>query len=66
MTRKALEIGATVCGVRVFDRTTIPAFLTAAGLVDIEQQLRGISQFVAAYRPDHDAGRRWVRHSTVC
>jgi len=30
----------------VFDRTTIPAFFAAAGLIDIDQQLRGISQFV--------------------
>src|SRR5262249_17522386 len=49
--RKGLEIGATVCGVRVFDRTTVPAFLRAAGLIDIDQQLRGISQFVMARRP---------------
>src|SRR5215217_252188 len=57
--RKALELGATVCGVRVFDRTTIPVFLAAAGLVDIEQQLRGISQFVVARRPERDTGVPW-------
>jgi SAM-dependent methyltransferase len=51
LTRKALELGATICGVRVFDRTTVPTFLAAAGLVDIKQQLRGISQFVVARRP---------------
>jgi SAM-dependent methyltransferase len=50
--RRALKLGATICGVRVFDRTTIPAFLTAAGLIDIDQQLRGISQLVIARRPD--------------
>jgi SAM-dependent methyltransferase len=51
LTRKGLELGATICGVRVFDRTTVPTFFAAAGLVDIEQQLRGISQFVVARRP---------------
>jgi ubiquinone/menaquinone biosynthesis C-methylase UbiE len=51
LARKALELGATMCGVRVFDRTTVPTFFAAAGLVDIEQQLRGVSQFVAARRP---------------
>jgi SAM-dependent methyltransferase len=50
--RKGLELGATICGVRVFDRTTIPAFFAAVGLVDIDQQLRGISQFVIARRPE--------------
>ncbi|MGX9791856.1 class I SAM-dependent methyltransferase [Mycobacterium sp. MMS18-G62] len=55
--RKALELGATVCGVRIFDRTTVPAFLAAAGLIDIDQRLRGISQFVVARRPEGDTGR---------
>ena len=50
--RTAVELAAAVCGVRVFDRTTIPAFLTAAGLIDVEQDLQGISQFVTARRPD--------------
>ena len=52
LVRKAIELGATVCGVRVFDRTTIPAFLAAAGLTDIDQEVRGISQFVVARRPE--------------
>jgi SAM-dependent methyltransferase len=52
LVRKGLELGATICGVRVFDRTTVPAFFAAAGLVDIEQELRGISQFVTARRPE--------------
>lgn len=51
LARKALELGATICGVRVFDRSTIPAFFAAAGLVDIHQQLRGITQLVTARRP---------------
>jgi hypothetical protein len=38
--------------VRVFDRSTVPAFFAAAGLVGIDQQLRGISQFVVARRPE--------------
>jgi SAM-dependent methyltransferase len=50
--RKGLELGAAMCGVRVFDRTTVPAFFAAAGLTDIDQQVRGISQFVMARRPD--------------
>ena len=50
--RKGLELGAAICGVRVFDRTTVPAFFAAAGLLDIDQQLRGISQFVIARRPE--------------
>jgi SAM-dependent methyltransferase len=50
--RKGFELGAMICGVRVFDRTTLPAFFAAAGLIDIDQQLRGISQFVIARRPD--------------
>ena len=52
LVRKGLELGAAVCGVRVFDRTTVPAFFAAAGLTDIEQQLHGISQFVVARRPE--------------
>lgn len=52
LVRKALEIGATICGVRVFDRTTLPAFFDAAGLTDINQQLRGTSQFVTARRSE--------------
>ena len=50
--RKGLELVAAICGVRVFDRTTVPAFFAAAGLLDIEQELRGISQFVLARRPE--------------
>jgi SAM-dependent methyltransferase len=52
LVRRGLELGATICGVRVFDRSTIPAFFAAAGLVGIDQQLRGISQFVVARRPE--------------
>lgn len=60
LARKGLELGATICGVRVFDRTTVPTFLAAVGLVDIEQQLRGISQFVVARLPeDASEFRRW-------
>jgi hypothetical protein len=57
--RKGLELGATICGVRVFDRTTLPAFFAAAGLIDIDQQLRGISQFVIARRPDVTEIESW-------
>jgi len=51
LVRKGLELGAAICGVRVFDCTTVPTFFAAAGLVDIDQQLRGVSQFVVARRP---------------
>jgi SAM-dependent methyltransferase len=51
LVRKGLEVGAAICGVRVFDRSTVPTFFAAAGLVDVEQQLRGISQFVVARMP---------------
>jgi SAM-dependent methyltransferase len=59
LVRKGLELGATICGVRVFDRTAVPTFFAAAGLVDIEQQLRGISQVVVARRPEQvtESGR---------
>jgi SAM-dependent methyltransferase len=50
--RKGLEIGAVICGVRVFDHTTVTAFLAAAGLTDIDQRPRGKSQFVSARRPE--------------
>ena len=52
LARKALALGATICGMQVFDRTTVPAFFEAAGLIDIDQQLRGVSQFVMACRPE--------------
>jgi SAM-dependent methyltransferase len=55
LVRKGLELGAEMCGVRVFDRTTVPAFLAATGLIDIDQQLRGISQFVMARRPEQES-----------
>ena len=60
LVQKALELGATICGVRVFDRTTVPMFFAAAGLIDVEQQLRGMSQFVVARRPQQTTGSgRW-------
>ena len=58
--RRVLALGAAICGVRVFDRATVPTFFAAAGLVDIEQQLHGISQFVVARRPGQVTEfRRW-------
>ena len=60
--RKGLELGAEMCGVRVFDRTTVPCFFAAAGLTDIDQQLRGISQFVMARRPER-ASDPWLTRS---
>jgi ubiquinone/menaquinone biosynthesis C-methylase UbiE len=49
--RHALRLGARVCGVRIFDRDAIPGYFAEAGLGEIDQQLRGITQFVAAHRP---------------
>ncbi|OBF33258.1 hypothetical protein A5724_19500 [Mycobacterium sp. ACS1612] len=51
LSRKAIKLAATVCGVRVFDATTIPAVLKSAGMTDIEQHVRGVSQFITARRP---------------
>jgi SAM-dependent methyltransferase len=63
--RKAIAVGATICGVRVFDRTTVPAFFAAAGLTEIDQQLRGISQFVTARRPDQGTALdRWLARTS--
>jgi hypothetical protein len=63
--RKVIAVGATICGVRVFDRTTVPAFFAAAGLTDIDQQLRGISQFVTARRPgEGSALDRWLTRTS--
>jgi SAM-dependent methyltransferase len=65
LVRQGIALGAVICGVRVFDRTTIPAFLAAAGLVDIDQQLRGISQIVTARRPQQrPALDRWRTRSS--
>jgi SAM-dependent methyltransferase len=50
--RKVLELGAAICGVRVFDRGNVPAFFADAGLTEIDQQLRGISQFITARMPE--------------
>ncbi len=61
LVRKGLELGAEMCGVRVFDRATVPAFLAAAGLTDVDQQLRGISQFVMARRPERESDPRRTR-----
>jgi SAM-dependent methyltransferase len=65
LVRKGIALGAVICGVRVFDRTTIPAFLAAAGFVDVDQQLRGISQIVTARRPRQwPALDRWPTRSS--
>ncbi|WP_162461888.1 class I SAM-dependent methyltransferase [Mycolicibacterium sp. CBMA 234] len=50
--RRALEFCARSGGTRTFDRNTVTAAMTSAGLTDIEQQLRGMSQFVTARRPE--------------
>ncbi|HZQ32613.1 MAG TPA: class I SAM-dependent methyltransferase [Mycobacterium sp.] len=60
MLRTGLQLGATICGVRMFDRTTVPAFFAAAGLADIDQRLRGISQFVIARRPKQESDYRMI------
>lgn len=38
--------------VHVFDRDEITGALARYGLVDIEQQVSGVAQFVSARRPD--------------
>jgi hypothetical protein len=38
-------------GVRMFDRDELTGILRASGLVDIQQQLHGVAQFVTARRP---------------
>jgi SAM-dependent methyltransferase len=65
LVRKGLELGATICGVRVFDRTTIPTFLAAAGLTDVDQKLRGVSQFVTARRPEQATQLDWRTRSSM-
>jgi hypothetical protein len=64
LVRMGLELGAAMCGVRVFDGTIVPAFFAAAGLTDIDQQLRGISQFVTARRPE-ETSDTWRPRSSV-
>jgi SAM-dependent methyltransferase len=65
LARMGLALGAAICGVRVFDRTTVPAFFAAAGLVDVDQRLRGISQFVTARRPEGESELdRWRTRSS--
>jgi SAM-dependent methyltransferase len=49
--RKGLELGAKISGVRVFDRSAITTYLVDAGLMEIDQQVHGISQFVTARGP---------------
>lgn len=62
LVRKGLELGAELCGVRVFDRATVPAFFAAAGLTDIDQQLHGISQFVMARQRERQSDS-WLTRS---
>jgi SAM-dependent methyltransferase len=50
---KLFDVAAAICGLRTFDRTTIPSFFAAAGLGEIDQDLHGISQFVTARRCPH-------------
>ncbi len=38
-------------GLRVFDIDTFPALFTESGLVDIEQEIHGLLQYVSASRP---------------
>jgi SAM-dependent methyltransferase len=66
VTRRILALGATMCGVHVFDRTTVPAFFTAAGLIGIDQQLHGVSQSITARRLEQaPALDRWRTVSSL-
>lgn len=49
--RYALAAGASVIGLRMFDRDTFVDLFSSAGLVDIEQQTQRVLQFVAAGKP---------------
>ncbi|WP_027499932.1 class I SAM-dependent methyltransferase [Rhodococcus sp. UNC363MFTsu5.1] len=49
--RSALGLAAGTLGVRMYDRATLPEAFAAAGLIDVAQQIRGVTQFVNARRP---------------
>jgi ubiquinone/menaquinone biosynthesis C-methylase UbiE len=48
--RTASLLGA-MSGLRVFDRSTFPRVFADAGLVDVQQSIRGFAQFVSARKP---------------
>lgn len=49
--RAALGFAAGTLGVHMYDRATLPDAFAAAGLVEVEQQIRGVTQFVNARKP---------------
>ncbi|MFC7450752.1 class I SAM-dependent methyltransferase [Rhodococcus daqingensis] len=49
--RSALGLVAGTLGVRMYDRATLPDAFAAAGLTEVAQQIRGVTQFVSARRP---------------
>jgi len=49
--RAARTVLGWASGVRMFDRDELTGVLRASGLVDIQQQLHGVAQFVTARRP---------------
>jgi SAM-dependent methyltransferase len=46
--RAAVTAGAAVSGIRMFEKTTFTDILRDAGFTDIDQDLRGVAQFVSA------------------
>ena len=52
-------------GLRVFDPDTFPDLFAEAGLTEVEQQVHGLMQYVAATRPDRSVERRTGYANTV-
>lgn len=46
--RKLLHAGTSRAGVRMFDRDTFTSIFATAGLTEIQQEIRGLAQFVSA------------------
>ncbi|MFI6431974.1 hypothetical protein [Rhodococcus oryzae] len=51
LVRSALGLAAGTLGVRMYDRETLPDAFAAAGLIEVGQQIRGVTQFVNARKP---------------
>ena len=49
------RVSASICGligVRFFDNDVFPKLFAEAGLVDVEQQVHGLLQYLSATRPE--------------
>ncbi len=49
--RRLLRAGSRRIGVAMFDRDTFPSIFASAGMAEIEQEIRGLAQFVSATKP---------------